>query len=75
MTVGEKPTIEAFYDPSGNGGRGCWRTRLQQDHRLHDAGASEDGAVRALLMTLATFDLSGDRSDYDVVNPHPLSRP
>lgn len=65
-----KKAIETYWDPSGfkGGKRGCWRARLQDQHSYHDAGTTESEAVRSLLLTLASFGMSGDREEYYVTN-------
>ena len=71
MLDGEKPTIETYYDSRGNGGRGCWRARLQHNRAIHSAGGTRELAVIELLKTLASHGLPSDRDHYGVLNPYP----
>jgi hypothetical protein len=66
-----KQVIELYYDPVGtrNGGigSGCWRARLKNNHKIHDAGWSKDDALYGLLLLLPThFNFSGKLEDYIV---------
>jgi len=65
-----KKAIETYWDPDGfrGGKRGCWCARMQDLHGLHSAGMTAGEAVRDLLLTAKSHDLSGDREDYDVVD-------
>lgn len=65
-----KQVIEVYYDPNGtrSGGisGGCYRSRLKNNHKIHDAGWSKDDALHGLLLLLPTFQLSGKLEDYIV---------
>jgi len=64
-------TIEVYFDSHGirNGKQGCYRARLIERPTIHDAGTTADDAVSNLLITAASFGLSGDVKNYTVVTP------
>ena len=74
MKRGPTSVIEVYYDPLGtSGGRqGCIRARLRGNKCIHDAGLTRDIAVRALIVTAATFGYSADARDYRRVAIEPL---
>lgn len=63
-----KNIIECYFDPEGTvaGSKGCYRARLERDHRLHAASQSDDGAVKNLLTTLGTFGIKYTKDEYEV---------
>ncbi len=62
------PVIETYFDTEGRTGGmdGAWRARLADNHAYHAAGTTATNAVRDLLVTLGSFGLSANRSDYAV---------
>ena len=64
-----KRKIETYWDPRGfkGGKKGCWRARIKGRHGCHSAGTTEDETVNDLLLTAKSFEMSGDRNDYEVI--------
>lgn len=69
------PVIETYFDFSGiiGGQSGCWRARLQSRHGIHDAGATQEEAVQSWLRLAVTFDLSGNKADYEIIEIKPVN--
>ena len=61
-------TIEVYWDPNGivEASSGCYRARLKEDHGYHDAGKTQENAIKNLLITLKSLGKSGNREDYKI---------
>jgi len=57
----EHQTIEVYFDPDGicGGKRGCYRARLEKDHRVHDAGSTALDACNACVITAQSLGRTG----------------
>ncbi len=58
--------IEIYFDPSAikHGKIGCMRARLKDNHGWHAAGLTIDDALKDLMCTLSSTDLSSNLKDY-----------